>query len=223
MSGIPLCTYLCTNDSGLFGNVLNNRCQGTCPSPYYGDQTRNRTCLLKCPWPYYAQNCTMNGSTIILSSNRVCMLDCSVCGWADNSSQTCAWTSAGCANFTFAHETNHLCVISAGCTGFGDPLTRYCISPCYSNSSVKYFGDPSTKMCVLICPQVPNYFGDNTTNACVSVCSNSEIRDWQYMRRCVNLASCSRTPLVLFGDASKTECVTAKNCSDGFYGDNNTK
>lgn len=150
------------------------------------------------------------------------MLDCSVCGWADNSSQTCAWTSAGCANFTFAHETNHQCVVSTGCTGFGDPLTRYCIPICYSNSSVKYFGDNSTKMCVLVCPLVPNYFGDNATNQCVSTCSNNEVRDWQFMRRCVNITNCSKTPVLLFGDANKSECVTALNCSDGYWGDNNS-
>ena len=42
------------------------------------------------------------------------------------------------------------------------------------------------------------------------------------MRRCVALADCSRTPLALYGDSVKSLCVTALNCSLGYYGDNNT-
>jgi len=135
----------CMQNSGLFGNILNNRCQSQCPAPYYGDVTGNRTCLLKCPWPYYASNCTMSGSTIVLSLDRVCRVDCSSCGWADDSSQTCAWDPSGCENYTYAHETNHRCVIAMSCAGYADPLTRYCISPCFQNGSAIYFGDPSTK------------------------------------------------------------------------------
>jgi hypothetical protein len=42
------------------------------------------------------------------------------------------------------------------------------------------------------------------------------------MRRCVNLTDCSTSPLYLFGDTVKDLCVTALNCSDGYYGDNTT-
>ena len=109
------------------------------------------------------------------------------------------------------------------CTGYADPLTRYCISPCFSNSSTIYFGDPSTKKCVLICPESPNYFGDTNTQLCAATCTNSEVRDPQYMRRCVTIGLCSRTPLALYGDAVQSLCVTALNCTLGYYGDNNTK
>lgn len=85
-----------------------------------------------------------------------------------------------------------------------------------------YFGDPSTKLCVLICPEVPDYYGDNGTQTCNSSCSSDYVRDPQYLRRCVNSTDCSRTPLVLFGDPVKRLCVVALNCTDGYYGDNNT-
>ena len=48
------------------------------------------------------------------------------------------------------------------------------------------------------------------------------MRDWQYLRRCINIGDCSRTPLALYGDDVQNLCVTALNCSDGYYGDNNT-
>jgi len=222
VSSVPLCTPGCMQSSNLFGNVLNNRCQAQCPSPFYGDVTGNRICVKKCPWPYYASNCTMSGSTIVISNDRVCRLDCNTCGWADNSSQTCAWDSSGCQNFTFAHETNYRCVIPTGCTGFADPVSRYCKPVCFSNASVYYFGDPITKNCVLICPKNPDLFGDNATQTCNLTCSGTYVRDPQYLRRCVTQNGCSRTPVALFGDATKALCVTALNCSDGFYGDNNT-
>ena len=80
------------------------------------------------------------------------MLACT-CGFADNSSQLCAWNSSGCANFTYAHETNHKCVIPTECNGYADPVSRDCISPCVKvGTTVIYFGDPSTKECVLVCP-----------------------------------------------------------------------
>jgi hypothetical protein len=102
-------------------------------------------------------------------------------------------------------------------------LTRYCISPCFASSSVKYYGDPSTKLCVLICPDSPNYFGDNTTSQCVSSCTTgTEVRDPQYKRRCVLLNLCSRTPVALYGDDAKDLCVTALNCTAEKFGDNNT-
>jgi len=149
VSGIPLCTVDCL--SPLFGDIIDNRCKNKCPDPYYGDLTGNRTCLKKCPWPYFGQNCTLVGSVPTISDVRECKLICT-CGWADNSSQLCAWNSNGCANFTFAHESNHKCVDSMDCTGFGDPITRNCITTCSSNTSIRYFGDASTKKCVLICP-----------------------------------------------------------------------
>jgi hypothetical protein len=222
VSGTPLCVLGCTQSSGLFGNIANNRCQAQCPQPWYGDVTGNRTCVSKCPWPYYASNCSMSGSTIVLSGDRVCRTDCSSCGWADNSSQTCAWNSSGCMNYTYAHENNHKCVVAAQCVGFADPLSRNCMSPCFQNTSLIYFGDPSTKMCVLICPESPNSYGDNATQTCAVTCSGVYVRDWQYLRRCVNLGVCSRTPLALYGDAMLALCVTALNCTDGYYGDNNT-
>ena len=107
--------------------------------------------------------------------------------------------------------------------GYADPLSRSCISPCFSSATSYYFGDPSTKNCVLVCPEVPDYFGDNTTRTCVDNCTGSTVRDPQYMRRCVNIGSCSRTPVPLFGDLLKDLCVVALNCTDGYYGDNNTK
>ena len=102
LSTVPLCLPGCT-DLTLFGNILNNRCQTTCPFPYYGDQTGLRWCVKKCPANYYASNCTMSGSNIVLSVDRVCYTDCSRCGYTDNSSRTCAWNSSGCMNLTFAH------------------------------------------------------------------------------------------------------------------------
>jgi len=109
VSSVPLCVFGCTQNSGLFGDITTNRCKDKCPSPFYGDQTGNRTCVKRCPWPYYAQNCSTVGGTIVISTDRVCRLDCSLCGWADNSSQTCAWDSSGCyystnpLTTTFAH------------------------------------------------------------------------------------------------------------------------
>ena len=152
VSSVPLCVYGCMQSSGLFGNIINNRCQAQCPSPYYGDVTGNRTCVLKCPWPYYASNCSKSGSNIVISNDRVCRTDCSSCGWADNSSQTCAWDSSGCANLTYAHEDNNKCVIPTGCTGFADPVSRHCVTTCKNLTTTYYYGDPSTKTCVLICP-----------------------------------------------------------------------
>jgi hypothetical protein len=173
-TGIPLCKSGCPANpnsslTGLFGNVLDNICETKCPAPYYGDQTGNRTCLLLCPWPYFGQDCDQNGMTFTYSVYRECQLACA-CGWSDNATQLCVWNSTGCANFTFAHETNHKCVVSLECTGYGDPLTRYCINPCYKNASLIYYADDSTKMCVVVCPDVPNYFGDNSTQSCVLTC-----------------------------------------------------
>lgn len=73
-----------------------------------------------------------------------------------------------------------------------------------------------------ICPLSPNLFGDNATRTCNLTCSGTYVRDWQYLRRCVNLNACSRTPVALFGDSVKALCVVALNCSDGYYGDNST-
>jgi hypothetical protein len=100
-TGIPICAFGCPanatpSTAGLFGNVKNNLCEQTCPAPYYGDQTGNRTCVLLCPWPYFGQDCTQSGSTFTYSANRECHLACA-CGWADNVSQTCVWNSTGCA------------------------------------------------------------------------------------------------------------------------------
>ena len=108
------------------------------------------------------------------------------------------------------------------CTGYADPVDRYCISPCQTNGTHHYFGDPSTKICVLICPEDPDYYGDNDTKLCTATCNGANIRDAQHLRRCVNLTDCSRTPLALYGDVDKKLCVVARNCSDGYYGDNNT-
>jgi hypothetical protein len=74
-TGIPLCIDGCPvnpaiSSIGLFGNILNNMCQTQCPSPYFGDQTGNRTCVLLCPWPYYAQNCIQSGSSFTYSAQR---------------------------------------------------------------------------------------------------------------------------------------------------------
>ena len=109
------------------------------------------------------------------------------------------------------------------CTGFADPVSRNCISPCFWNTTHFYYGDPSTKICVLICPESPDYYGDNTTKTCVTTCAGATIRDPQYMRRCIAIATCSRSPLALYGDAVQALCVTALNCTLGYYGDNNTK
>lgn len=226
-SGVPVCAFGCpvnpvTSLAGLFGNVLNNLCEQKCPSPFYGDQTGNRTCVRMCPWPYFGQDCVQSGMTFTYSDFRECQLQCA-CGWADNVSQICVWNSTGCAPFTFAHESNHKCVKPAECIGYGDPISRYCIDPCFQNSSVIYFADNSTRMCVLVCPELPDYYGDNNTKQCVSTCPGADVRDPQGMRRCVNITNCSIAPLFLYGDHSKDLCVTALNCSDGFYGDNITQ
>lgn len=157
----PLCTPGCTQDSAYFGNIENNRCENKCPSPYYGDVTGLRLCTLKCPWPYYASNCTTNASgTTVISSDRVCRLDCTSCGFADNSSQLCAWTSAGCMNLTYANNASSSCVVPMECQGFADPVSRYCISVCQNLADAQiYFGDSSTKNCVLTCPEDPDTFG----------------------------------------------------------------
>lgn len=113
-TGTPICRYDCpdvTGTAGLFGNILNNTCVTECPSPYYGDLTGNRTCVFRCPWPYFGQDCTQSGSTFTYSYQRECTLACT-CGWSDNSTNLCVWNSSGCANFTFAHESNHKCVKS---------------------------------------------------------------------------------------------------------------
>lgn len=145
--------------------------------------------------------------------------------------QLCVWNSSGCANYssnsstngsTFAHESNHKCVVSTECNGYGDPITKHCIYPCYNDTSVNYFADDSTKMCVLICPLVPNYFGDLSTLFCVLTCPNQTVRDPQFKRRCVDIDACSTSPLYLYGDFVKNLCVTALNCSDGYYADNVT-
>lgn len=58
----------------------------------------------------------------------------------------------------------------------------------------------------------------------MSVCSSTYVRDPQHSNRwCVAPDLCSRSPLVLFGDTVKDLCVTALNCTDGYYGDNVTK
>lgn len=79
-------------------------------------------------------------------------------------------------------------------------------------------------MCVLVCPQNPNLFGDNSTGKCEATCTNpNEVRDPQNSRRCVTNNNCSRLPVALFGDRTDGTCVTARNCTNGTYGDNNTK
>lgn len=189
-----------------------------CPSPYYGDQSGNRTCVLECPDGWFAQNTTAAGAP---SDIRICVQTCDY-GWADNVTRKCATSSAGCTNGTYAHETNHKCVFPEGCTGFADPVSMHCLPTCQFNSSVTYYGDPSTKTCVLICPSVPNYFGDNYTHQCRSSCSMNtiEVRDFQYMRRCV--PACSRTPIALFFDLAAGNCVAVGNCTVGTYADNFT-
>ena len=67
LAGTGLCFYGCpanpdSSSAGLFGNILNNKCEIKCPQPYYGDQTGNRTCVRKCPWPYFGQDCTQGGT-----------------------------------------------------------------------------------------------------------------------------------------------------------------
>ncbi len=111
------------------------------------------------------------------------------------------------------------------CTGFADPVSRHCVPICYSSATILYFGDPSTKTCVLKCPEMPDYFGDNHTQQCVSTCNlgAQEMRDYQNDRRCVAKANCSRLPVALFGDPVDWTCVTAKNCTNNYYGDNFTK
>lgn len=108
------------------------------------------------------------------------------------------------------------------CTGFADPISRYCINPCFRNGTFVYFADNSTRMCVLVCPDFPDFYGDNATQSCVYNCPNITVRDPQGNRRCVNITTCSVSPLFLYGDAVKNLCVTALNCSDGYYADNIT-
>lgn len=70
----------------------------------------------------------------------------------------------------------------------------------------------------------PDYFGDNSTNKCELSCQQTnEIRDPQNNRRCVTNTNCSRLPVALFGDITAATCVTARNCTAGTFGDNNTK
>ena len=230
-TGIGICTYGCpvnpnASQTGLFGNIVNNICEQVCPSPFYGDQTGNRTCVKMCPWPYFGRDCIQTGATLgtytfTYDTRRECHLTCA-CGWADNVTQLCVWNSTGCAPFTFAHETNHKCVRSMECTGFADPISRYCINPCFKNDTFIYFADNSTRMCVLVCPDFPDFYGDNATQSCVYDCPGITVRDPQGNRRCVNITTCSVSPLFLYGDAVKNLCVTALNCSDGYYADNIT-
>ena len=92
--------YVCPVKSvGTFGNPDTNLCVDRCPSPYYGDQTGNRTCVLECPDTYYAQNTTAAG---VISSIRICVQTCDF-GWADNITRKCATSSAGCSEGLFAH------------------------------------------------------------------------------------------------------------------------
>lgn len=110
------------------------------------------------------------------------------------------------------------------CTGFADPITRKCVPICFVNDTMRFFGDRDTHMCRLVCPSNPDLFGDNSTGQCQPSCTNpDQIRDPQNDRRCVTNNNCSRLPVALFGDRTAATCVTARNCTNGTYGDNNTK
>lgn len=146
----------------MYGNPDSNLCVDQCPSPYFGDPTGNRTCVQQCADLYFAQVKAVDG--------RVCVQACSA-GWADNITRICATVPTGCAAGTYAHETNHKCVLPADCTGFADPVTQRCVPTCYFDATDTYYGDPSTKTCVKVCPDVPNYFGDNHTHQCQVSCS----------------------------------------------------
>lgn len=138
----------------------------------------------------------------------------------------CAMTPFDCSEGLYAHETNHKCVVPLECTGFADPVSRKCVPQCYVNDTekVRYFGDRDKHMCVLVCPNSPDYFGDNSTYQCELSCSvATELRDPQNNRRCVTNTNCSRLPVALFGDIAAGTCVTARNCTAGTFGDNNTK
>jgi hypothetical protein len=116
-TGQYICVTICPILPALFGRDDTNRCVATCPSPLYGDQTANRTCLATCPivgsLVYFAQN-----------TSRICVTVCITGTWGYTPFQECVETSTKCLAL-WADNTTNLCVAVCPATAgsFADPTT----------------------------------------------------------------------------------------------------
>jgi len=158
-TGQYICVVICPSNPILFGLNQTNLCVSTCPIPYYGDQTGNRTCVPYCP---------LIGATIWYAQNtsRICVSVCINGTWGLGSSRACVLSPFDCGAL-WADNTTNLCVSTCplSASTFGDPTTKFCTTLCPSG----YYSDYSTRTCVQACPAsvyIHGTFADNYTRVC---------------------------------------------------------
>ena len=191
-----------------------------CPANYstqgtFGDNTTN-TCVQRCP-----PNSFGDANTIY----RFCVATCTGNSFADSSTTLCVQICPASPP-TFGYTGNWTCLATCPANLWADSYTRRCLPTCSNNT---FRLSLTTNLCVAVCPSEPDLYGDTLTHNCTSGCTALQFADpftrqcttsclprFMYNYRCVEFC-----PQNYYAKLSG-ECVTAKFCDSGYYGDNST-